>query len=56
VPAGISHGDTIRIKGKGVPGERGNRGDFIVKVKIETPKQLSRNARALVEKLREEGV
>jgi DnaJ-class molecular chaperone len=55
VPAGITHGEAIRIKGKGVPADRG-RGDFIVKVKVETPKQLSRKARKLIEELREEGI
>lgn len=55
IPAGITHGEQIRVKGKGVPGSRG-RGDFMVKVKIETPKQLSRKARKLVEELREEGI
>jgi molecular chaperone DnaJ len=55
IPAGITHGELIRVKGKGVPGDRG-RGDFMVKVKIETPKQLSRKARKLVEELREEGI
>ena len=55
IPAGISHGELLRIKGKGVPQESG-RGDFMVKVSIETPKKLSRKAKKLVEELREEGV
>ncbi len=55
VPAGITHGETIKVKGKGVPSDRG-RGDFMVKVKLETPKQLSRKARKLIEELREEGI
>lgn len=56
VPAGITHGEQIRLKGKGVPGTRGTRGDFLVTVKIETPKQISRNARKLIEELRNEGL
>ena len=55
VPAGISHGEMIRIKGKGVPSERG-RGDFLVKLSVETPKKLSRKAQKLIEELREEGL
>lgn len=55
IPAGITHGELIRIKDKGVPGDRG-RGDFMVKVSIETPKKLSRKAQKLVEELREEGI
>lgn len=56
IPAGISHGEQIRLKGKGVPAARGGRGDFLVVVKIETPRQLSRKARKLIEELREEGI
>lgn len=55
VPSGISHGELVRIKGKGVPSERG-RGDFMVKIQIATPKKLSRKAQKLVEELREEGI
>ncbi|MEN9920346.1 MAG: hypothetical protein RL538_239 [Candidatus Parcubacteria bacterium] len=55
IPAGIAHGELIRIKEKGVPSERG-RGDFMVKVSIEMPKKLSRKAQKLVEELKEEGI
>ncbi|MEZ4200154.1 MAG: DnaJ C-terminal domain-containing protein [Candidatus Paceibacterota bacterium] len=55
VPAGVKHGETLRIKGKGVPS--GNRrGDFLVKITIATPTKLSRKAQKLVEELRDEGV
>jgi len=55
IPAGVSHGEMIRIKEKGVPGDRG-RGDFMVKVSVETPKKLSKKARKLVEELQGEGI
>lgn len=55
VPAGITHGEMLRVKEKGVPAERG-RGDFIVKVNIEMPKKLSKKAQKLVEDLRAEGI
>lgn len=55
IPAGIAHGEQLRIKEKGVP-VNGKRGDFMVKIRIETPKQLSRSAKKLVEQLREEGI
>ena len=42
VPAGVVHGETIRIRGKGVPTARGSRGDLLVRVDIEFPKKLSR--------------
>jgi molecular chaperone DnaJ len=55
VPAGITHGELLRIKEKGVPTERG-RGDFMVKVNIEMPKKLSRKAEKLIQELKEEGI
>lgn len=55
IPAGIRHNELLRIKDKGVP--NGNkRGDFMVRVKIETPQKLSRKAKKLVEELRDEGI
>ncbi len=56
IESGVVHGDILRIRGKGVPHGRGTRGDLLVKVNIQFPKKLSRQARELVEKLRTEGV
>lgn len=56
IPAGIKHGDLLRIKHKGVPSSSNKRGDFLVKVNIEIPTKLSRPARKLVEELREYGI
>lgn len=56
VPAGVAHGETLRIKNKGVPNDGGSRGDFLVKVKIILPKSLSKKALQLVEELEKEGV
>jgi molecular chaperone DnaJ len=56
IPAGLSHGEVIRIKGKGVPFARGKRGDLLVRVKIQLPSKLSRSAKSFIEKLREEGI
>lgn len=55
IPAGVTHGELIRIKEKGVPNDRG-RGDFMVRVSVETPKKLSKKARKLVEELQSEGI
>lgn len=55
IPAGIAHGEMIRIRDKGVPSDSG-RGDFLVKVSVETPKKLSKKATKLVEELRAEGI
>jgi len=56
VPAGVQHGELIRVRGKGVPYGRGTRGDLLVRADIEFPKKLSKKSRDLVEKLREEGL
>lgn len=56
VPAGVSHGELLRVVGKGVPNARGRRGDLFVKIKIILPHKLSREAKKLIEKLKEEGV
>jgi molecular chaperone DnaJ len=55
IPAGVKHGELLRIKDKGVPyGNR--RGDFMVKVNVEMPGKLSRAAKKLIEELRNEGI
>jgi molecular chaperone DnaJ len=56
VPAGVRHHELLRIKGKGVPTGQTTRGDFLVKIDIQTPNKLSRKAKKLVEELRSEGI
>lgn len=55
VPPGTNTGDTLRIKGKGVPSGR-SRGDILVRVTVDMPKKLSRKAREMVEALKVEGM
>jgi molecular chaperone DnaJ len=56
VPAGVPHGEIIRVRGKGVPSGRGSRGDLLVRIDIQFPKKLSAKARELIERLRSEGL
>lgn len=56
IPAGVKHGEILRIKGKGVPTQGSHRGDFHVKIQIDIPGSLSRNAKRLIEELRNEGI
>ncbi len=56
IPAGVAHGELIRLRGKGVPYGRGSRGDLLVRVDIEFPKKLSRAAKAAIEVLQKEGL
>jgi len=58
VPANTKIGETLRVKGKGVPksSNKKNRGDLLIKLKIEMPQKLSSQAKKLIEQLREYGV
>jgi molecular chaperone DnaJ len=54
IPAGIQPGRVLRMRGKGVPHLRGNgRGDQMVVVNVEVPKNLTVEQRKLMEKLAE---
>lgn len=57
IPAGTQSGEIFRIKEKGVP-ELGGRkiGNHLVKVFVETPKNLSREQKNLIEKLKDLGL
>jgi DnaJ-class molecular chaperone len=55
IPEGVTHGEILRVKGKGGVVGRG-RGDLYLRVHIDMPKKLSREARKAAEQLREEGV
>jgi molecular chaperone DnaJ len=56
IPGGVTHGETIAVKGRGVPLGRNKRGDLLVRIKINLPQKLSKTAKNLIEKLKEEGV
>jgi DnaJ-class molecular chaperone len=65
IPAGTSHGEILRVRGKGVPYEtRGvftgashaKRGDILIVTHVEMPRKLSKNAAKLVEELKKEGI
>lgn len=56
IPQGISFGERLRIKGKGVPKGSSGRGDLYVKIDIQIPSKLSRVAKKALETLREEGI
>jgi len=57
IPEGMESGVIIRMAGKGMPRLSGRgSGDMLIKIKIKTPKKLSRAQKALIEKLKEEGL
>jgi molecular chaperone DnaJ len=56
IPKGVSSGEVLRVKGKGVPTGVKHRGDLLVNIEVKTPTKLSRHALNLVEELKKEGV
>lgn len=56
IPAGITYGELLRVRGKGVPSERGRRGDLLVRITFPTPNKLSRKTKKMIEELRQEGL
>ncbi len=56
IPAGIQSGTQLRLKGKGATKLGGHgRGDHLLTVNVDTPKKLSKKAKELLQRLREEG-
>ena len=56
IPRGVSSGEVLRVRGKGVPFSVKHRGDLLIRIEVKTPAKLSRNAQKLVEELRNEGI
>lgn len=56
IPVGIAHGEILRVKGKGVPNQRGGRGDILIHISIHLPSKLSKTAKNLIEELKNEGL
>jgi len=54
IERGANHGDTIKLRGLGMPDLRGRgRGDLIVHLKLETPKKLTKRQEELYRELAE---
>jgi len=54
VPVGTQSGQTLRVRGKGMPVASGRYGDLLVNVRIVVPKHLSAKERQLFEELAKE--
>ncbi len=55
ISAGTQIGETIRIKGRGMPRFRGyGKGDLLVRVGVSIPKRISQNERNILEQLAKE--
>ena len=63
IPVGTTHGDILRVKGKGVPyethgftGAHDRRGDLLIVTKVLMPKKLSKKSQQLIDELKSEGL
>lgn len=57
VPAGLTYGEILRVKARGVPLRgTGRRGDLLIRVTFPTPTKLSKKARQAIEDLQSEGL
>jgi len=56
IPPGTQCGQRLRIKGKGLPGKYGVKGDGYIRIKIEVPKKLDSAQKKLVEELARNGL
>ena len=53
IPAGSQPNDLLRMRGQGVPNERGRRGDQIVVVQVSIPKRLTDRQKELLKEMGE---
>lgn len=56
IPTGTKVGDSITLKGKGVPVSSHKRGNFVIKLNISLPDKLSKRAKEVIEELKKEGI
>jgi len=54
VPPGTQNGQRLRVRGRGLPQRGGTRGDLLVSVRVEVPKETNERERALWEQLAQE--
>ena len=54
VPAGTQNGQKLRVRGRGLPGRDGAKGDLIVVTRVEVPRSVTEGERKLWEQLAKE--
>lgn len=52
-PAGSQTGQTLRLRGRGLPRRKGQAGDLLLKLRVVTPRKLTAKERELFEALRD---
>lgn len=56
IPAGTKIGSTVIIKERGVPLSKSKRGNFVVQLNIKLPEKISKEAKAIIEELKKQGI
>ncbi len=56
IPTGTKHGTILRVKGRGVPMSQVKRGDLYIRISVQIPEKLSKEARKAVEELKKLGL
>ncbi len=56
VPPGTKGGAKLRLKGLGLPGKDGQKGDQLVEIQIKVPRDLTGDQKKLLRKLAEQGL
>lgn len=58
IPTGVTFGEVLRVRGKGIPhGEQGKqRGDLLVHIKVQMPQKISEKAAKIIADLKKEGL
>jgi curved DNA-binding protein len=51
VPAGTRSGKRLRLRGQGLAGGQGGRGDCIARIELDLPEELSARQRELLDEL-----
>ena len=47
IPPGTQNGQRLRVKGRGLPGRAGERGDLFVVARIQMPKEITEREKTL---------
>ena len=56
IPQGVTEGNLLRVRGKGISLRDGSRGDLLLQTRLEMPKKISKKVRKIVEELEKEGI
>ncbi len=56
IPQGVSFGEILRVKGRGVPVDKHRRGDLLIRVLIKMPSKISKKSSEMIEQLKKEGL